>query len=90
MLAFKIEQLEIISAKIAVFISQPSFFLNEEKKTYRATVKCYDSNKEFIENKEVAFTQEEYDTWGTENEYIYKLIHEKLGTTRTSAELTEI
>ena len=87
---FAIEEFTTSPAIVAVYVSQPAFFLDEDAKTYRATVKCYDGERNFVGNKEVTFTQEEYDGWGTDDEYIYNLLHEKLGTKRTFNNLIDL
>lgn len=78
---FQIEETIGIPAKNINYISKPTFFINEEELLYRATIKCYDIDDQFVCNKEVVFSQEEYDSWGAgesgEN-YIYDLIFKKL------------
>lgn len=79
---FQIEEATVIPAKTATRISKPVFFLDEENSVYRATVKSYNADNELVQNLEVFFTQAEYDAWGTDNEYIYSLLFEKLGMTK--------
>lgn len=90
MKAFKIDKFKVVSEVIAEYISQPAFFIDEPNSLYRATVKTYDAEGNFIGNKEVSFTQEEYDNWGTDNNYIYNLIHTKLGTQQIGNDLVEL
>ncbi|MBK9249360.1 MAG: hypothetical protein IPM69_14915 [Ignavibacteria bacterium] len=74
----QVQEITVIPAKKATRISKPFFFLDEENGAYRATVKAYSSEGELVQNLEVRFTQEEYDAWGTDNEYIYSLLIAKL------------
>ena len=90
MQTFKIEQTTAVPAIMMEYISLPTFFLDTLNKNYRATVLCYNSDGVIIASKEVQFTQEEFDAWGTDDKYIYDLIHEKLGTKRINDELTEL
>lgn len=87
---FAIEKFTVVPVVTAAFISKPNLFCDEEQGSYRATIKCYDKNKKFIGNKEATFTQEEYDGWGTDSEYIYSLICQKLGIVRTSNDLIDL
>jgi len=87
---FAIQKFTVVPVVAAMFISKATFFCDEVAGLYRATIKCYDKDKKFIGNKEVFFTQDEYDAWGTDNEYIYTLICTKLGIVRTSTDLIEI
>ena len=90
MQTFKIEQTTAVPAVTMEYISLPTFFLDTLNARYRATVICYDASGVVVGNKEVQFTQEEFDAWGTDDKYIYDLIHEKLGTKRINDELTEL
>lgn len=79
---FQIQEATVIPASTATRVSKPFFFLDEENSVYRATVKSYNADNEFVKNLEVFFTQEEYDAWGTDNEYIYSLLFQKLEMTK--------
>ncbi len=82
---FQIEEAIGIPSILISYISKPNFYLNEYDELYSATMKCYSKDEEFVCNKEVFFTQEEYDSWGSGNDgeiYIYNLIMEKLGFTK--------
>ena len=79
---FQIQEATIIPASVATHVSKPFFYCDEENSTYRATMKAYNAEGEVVQNLEVKFTQEDYDKWGTDNEYIYNLIYTKLGLTR--------
>lgn len=87
---FAIEETTAVPAVTASYISLPTFFLDEKRQSYRATVECYDADKKLCGRLEVKFTQEEYDAWGTDSKYIYDLIHEKLGTKPTQEELIDL
>lgn len=78
----RIQQINCSTPVLADYISKPIFRLQEDNGHYSATVKCIDLDGEVVGGKEVFFTQEEYDAWGTDNEYIYNLILNKLGMTR--------
>lgn len=90
MQAFKIEQTTAVPAVMMEYISLPTYFLDTLNARYRATVICYDASGGVVGNKEVEFTQEEYDNWGTDDSYIHNLIHEKLGTVRSDSIITEL
>lgn len=77
-----ITEFTVTPAKVATSISKAQIFVDEENSSYRATVKAFDSKGDFIGNLEAHFTQEEYDNWGTDGEYIYDLICSKLGIER--------
>lgn len=79
---FQIQEATVIPAKTAIRTSKPVFFLDEENSIYRATVKAYNADNVLVQNLEVFFTQEEYDAWGTDNDYIYSLLFQKLGMTK--------
>lgn len=82
---FQIEETIGIPSILISYISKPHFYLDEDGGLYRATMKCYSIDEKFVCNKEVFFTQEEYDSWGSGDDgdiYIYNLIMEKLGFTK--------
>jgi len=87
---FRTKETVIVSAITAQYISLPTFYLDERNKAYRATMECYNSDKKLVGMKEVFFTQEDYDAWGTDSEYIYNLIYSKLGIVRTDTTTIEI
>lgn len=59
-------------------LSKATIFADEENGIYRATIKAYNAQDEFVRNYEAFLTQEEYDAWGTDEDYIYNLICTKL------------
>lgn len=79
---FQIQETVGIPAVNISQLSKATIFADEENGIYRATTKAYNAQDEFVRNYEAFITQEEYDAWGTDEEYIYDLICTKLEFTR--------
>lgn len=80
-------QIETFSVVTISQISKPKYTIDEEAGIYKATIKGYSAQNQYVKDFEIEFTQEEYDNWGAGNSgenYMKKLILNKLSFTEAS------
>lgn len=80
-------QIETFSVVTISQISKPKYIIDEEDGIFKATVKGFSVENQYVKDFEIEFTQEEYDNWGAGNSgenYMKNLILKKLSFTEAS------
>lgn len=78
----QIKEVDCSVPLIVTSMSSPNFRIETETGTYYATVKCMDADGKVLTSREVEITKNEYDEWGTDDDYIVNLVLSKLNFER--------